>query len=174
MSTPTRAQPAVTFRAVGAFVPKATQKVREKQGLHAAEIILNWPAIVGPGLAGYTAPRRIRWPKAPDRTGPAPKSFDPRSQKTTLEIWVAGGRAHEIPYLKPQIISRINAYFGYRAVTDILPVDGPVLQAPRARLRARITEADITAAARVHGLTLGDPVADALAKLAANIRKGKR
>jgi hypothetical protein len=162
------------FRVVGAFVPKATARAREAHGLHAAEIIMNWQAIVGPALADYTAPRRIRWPRAPgsDRDGPKPAQAGIRAQKTTLEIWVAGGRAHEIPYLKASIMSRINSYFGYRAITDILPVDGPIARPrPRSKVRAA-TPAEIEAAAVAHGLRRdGDPLAEALAKLGASIAR---
>jgi hypothetical protein len=182
-NSPARKDQTWNFRAVGAFVAKATSKAREKQGLHAAEIVINWPAIVGPDLAAYTAPRRIRWPKAPDRLADRP-SFAPGSglqkrsggapmQKTTLEIWVAGGRAHEIPYLKGPIMARINAYFGYRAITDILPVDGPVLRPRLPKARPAITAAELGETAKAHNIKLGDPLGEALAKLGANIRRGK-
>lgn len=169
-----RKDPLWTFKVVGTFVPKATARAREQHGLHAAEIIINWPAIVGPALADYTAPRRIRWPRAPgaERDGPKTTQSVNRAQKTTLEIWVAGGRAHEIPYLKASIIARINSYFGYRAVTDILPVDGPIMR-PRPKPKARgATPAEIDAAAATHKLNRdGDPLAEALAKLAANVTR---
>lgn len=172
-----------SFRAVGAFVAKATAKAREKHGLHAAEVVINWPAIVGPDLAAYTAPRRIRWPKAPDRLGDAPaytpaapqqkRGGVPPYQKTTLEIWVSGGRAHEIPYLKATIIGRINSYFGYRAITDILPVDGPVIRPRAPRPRPPLSAAEIGETARAHQLETGDPLGDALARLGANIKRRK-
>jgi hypothetical protein len=175
-TTGLRKDPAWSFRAVGAFVPKATARAREAHGFHAAEIIVNWPAIVGPALAGYTAPRRIRWPRAPggDRDGPKPTQPLHRAQKTTLEIWVAGGRAHEIPYLKASIIARINSYFGYRAVTDILPVDGPIIRPRSTPLKRAANPAEVQAAAAAHKLALDDPLAEALAKLAANIARAKR
>ena len=173
-----RRDPTWNFRAVGAFVARATAKAREKHGLHAAEIILNWPAIVGPDLAAYTAPRRIRWPKAPDRlAGPTPKITAGKSgapfQKTTLEIWVAGGRAHEIPYLKGPIMARINAYFGYRAVTDILPVDGPVVQRRPAKARPEVSLDEMADIATTHKIAMDDPLGEALARLGANIKRGK-
>ena len=178
-----RKDPTWNFRAVGAFVARATAKAREKHGLHAAEIILNWPAIVGPDLAAYTAPRRIRWPKAPDRlAGPTPKITPTKVtagkggapfQKTTLEIWVAGGRAHEIPYLKGPIMARINAYFGYRAVTDILPVDGPVIQRRPSKPRPEVSLEEMAAVATTHKIAMDDPLGEALAKLGANIKRGK-
>jgi hypothetical protein len=175
-ATGLRKDPAWNFRAVGAFVPKATARAREAHGFHAAEIIVNWAAIVGPALAAYTAPRRIRWPRTPGIDRDGPKSAQPlnRAQKTTLEIWVAGGRAHEIPYLKASIISRINSYFGYRAVTDILPVDGPIMRPRTAPPKRAASPAEIEAAAAMHKLALDDPLAEALAKLAANIARAKR
>jgi hypothetical protein len=98
-----------------------------------------------------------------------------RAQKTTLEIWVAGGRGHEIPYLKSAIISRINSYFGYRAVTDILPVDGPIMRQRATPVKRAASDAEVKAAAAVYKLKLdGDPLSEALAKLAANIAKAKR
>ena len=124
-----RKDPLWNFRLVGAFVPRATAKACEKHGFHAAEIILNWQAIVGPELAAFTAPRRIRWPKAPTRDGdiPQPTASAGRGVKSALEMWVEGGRAHEIPYLKGPIIARINTYFGYRAITEIRIVQAPVV-----------------------------------------------
>jgi hypothetical protein len=170
-----RKDPTWSFRAVGTFVPKATAKARDAHGLHTAEIILNWPAIVGPQLAAFTAPRRIRWPKAPGLERETPRGPQPlhRGQKTTLEIWVAGGRGHEIPYLKGPIIGRINAYFGYRAVTDLLPVDGPVLRPKLPPVRPPPTPQEIERVASVNRLQTDDPLALALAKLGANIGRGK-
>jgi hypothetical protein len=181
--TPARKDPNWSFRVVGAFVAKATTKAREKHGLHAAEIVINWPAIVGPDLAAYTAPRRIRWPKAPDRLAERPsyaagsglhkRSSGAPMQKTTLEIWVAGGRAHEIPYLKGPIMARINAYFGYRAVTDILPVDGPVIRPRPPKPRPPISAAEIGETVKAHKINMDDPLGEALARLGANIKRGK-
>jgi hypothetical protein len=180
-----RRDPTWNFRVVGAFVPKATAKARDAHGLHTAEIILNWPAIVGPQLAAYTSPRRIRWPKAPGLERETQRSVRSgsvqsgsvqsaqRGQKTTLEVWVAGGRAHEIPYLKGPIIARINAYFGYRAVTDIMPVDGPVIRPKLPAARKPPTVQEIAEVAAANQLTADDPLAQALAKLGANIQRGK-
>jgi hypothetical protein len=187
-----KARAAWSFKAVGIFVPKATARAREAHGLHAADIILNWPAIVGPALAAYTAPRRIRWARAPDRlpsgvTAQAPKPLAKTggkgaltskglsaAQKTTLEIWVAGGRGHEIPYLKAQILNRINAYFGYRAITDLLPVDGPMVRPQVAVKRTPPKPEEIAAVAAQLSLPSDDPLAQSLAKLGANIARKAR
>lgn len=169
-----RRDPLWNFRLVGAFVPRATAKACEKHGFHAAEIILNWPAIVGAELAAFTAPRRIRWPKAPTRDDETTKSPTTagRGVKSALEMWVEGGRAHEIPYLKGPIIARINTYFGYRAITDILPVSGPI-KAKREKL-PEIRRADPKDVSRVKAkleLADDDPLCDALARLGALIER---
>jgi hypothetical protein len=168
-----RKDPNWNFRAVGAFVPKATAKACEQHGFHAAEIILNWSAIVGPQLAAYTAPRRIRWPKAPERVGGEPKVGTPigRGVKSALEIWVEGGRAHEIPYLKAPIIARINTYFGYRAITDILPIAGTVTSEPPPKPLLRATPAELQTVKKTIPLPNDDALADALARLGAAMKK---
>ncbi len=175
-----RKDPLWNFKLVGAFMPRATAKACEKHGFHAAEIILNWPAIVGAEIASFTAPRRIRWPKAPSRDGGGPtlSGVAQRGVKSALEIWVEGGRAHEIPYLKAPIIARINTFFGYRAITDILPVSGPIgvkrEQMPRVRHVEPVEVKRVQAALK---LPEDDPLGEALAKLGALIdrkRKGTR
>lgn len=175
-----RKDPLWNFKLVGAFMPRATAKACEKHGFHAAEIILNWPAIVGADIAAFTAPRRIRWPKAPARDGDvaAVSGMAQRGVKSALEIWVEGGRAHEIPYLKAPIIARINTFFGYRAITDILPVSGPI-NAKRERM-PKIRHAEPGEVKRVQAalqLAQDDPLGEALARLGALIdrkRKGVR
>lgn len=168
-----RRDPLWNFRLVGAFVPRATAKACEKHGFHASEIILNWAAIVGPELAAFTAPRRIRWPKAPARDGDVHMPGGAaRGVKSALEMWVEGGRAHEIPYLKGPIIARINTYFGYRAITDILPVSGPI-HAKREKL-PKIKRADPKDVNRVRAelaLADDDPLKESLARLGALVER---
>lgn len=176
-ATPTsgfRRDPLWNFRTVGAFMPKATAKACEKHGFHAAEIILNWSAIVGPELARFTAPRRIRWPKAPTRDNETtlPDAPPGRGVKSALEMWVDGGRAHEIPYLKGPIIARINTYFGYRAITDILPVSGPIntKQGPLPRIQ-KADDKDVVRMQAKLALPADDPLSQSIARLGALMEK---
>lgn len=106
-------------RTVGAFLPKLTQKAVERFGFPNAAILADWSLIVGPALACFTAPQRLRWPR-----GQAPEN-DPRAG-ATLVIRVDGPAAIEVQHKAPQIIDRINTYFGYRAVTDLRIVQAPV------------------------------------------------
>jgi hypothetical protein len=120
-------------------------------------------------------PRRIRWPKAPDRIagGSEPERTPAagRGVKTALELWVTGGRAHEVPYLKAALMQRINAYFGYRAITDIIAVDGPIAEAWPPKPRRLPTAAEREAMRKAAALAEDDPLAEALARLGANIAR---
>ena len=121
-----------TFKAAGFYVPKIAEKCFEKYGFHMAAILLNWREIVGGTMAGYTMPWRIRWAKRSDRPAGAGDAKAASPQRSSLDLWVDGGRAHEIPYVGRQIIERINTYFGYRAITEIRPISGPVAGAGHA------------------------------------------
>ena len=115
-------------KAVGSFVPKLARKAFEKFGFAAAAVLTDWREIVGPEIAACTAPERLRWPKPAD--GGAGDAPAPRSG-ATLILRVEPARALDVQYKTAQIVERINAYFGYRAVTEIR-----LMQAPLAIARA--------------------------------------
>jgi len=110
-------------RSIGSLVPQVTKKALEKFGFPAAAILTDWPQIVGKDLAAYTAPDRLRWPK-PGENGDEEKSHE----GATLVLRAEGPRALEVQHRIPQLIERINAHFGFQAITGIR-----ILQAPIAR-----------------------------------------
>ena len=113
-------------RTVGEFVPALMRPAFEKFGFPAAAILTEWPAIAGPELAAFTAPERLKWPRktADDWVGEDHKG-------ATLILRVNGPRALELEHCRETLIERINAAFGYRAVTAIR-----ILQAPLPRPKA--------------------------------------
>jgi hypothetical protein len=82
-----------------------------------------------------------------------------------LILRVAGARALEVEHMRPRLIERINATFGYRAVSDIR-----VLQAPLPQKRdSRAVSADANRAdAGATGAT-EDRLARALARISSGI-----
>lgn len=110
-------------KAVGSFVPKLARKAFEKFGFAAAAVLTDWREIVGPEIAACTAPERLRWPKPSDGEAATPPG--PRSGATLL-LRVEPSRALDVQYKTVQIIERINAYFGYRAITDIRLIQAPL------------------------------------------------
>ena len=99
-------------------------KVFSDRGFTTREIITQWETIVGPELAKVTAPERLRWPRKtfalddPD----APENFE----SAALHIRVEGPIAIEVQHLAPQIIERINQFFGYPAIGSIRIMQAPV------------------------------------------------
>jgi hypothetical protein len=110
-------------RSVGEFLPSLMRPAFEKYGFSSAAILTDWAALAGPELAAYTAPERLKWPRqkpGEDSKGAA------RQTGATLVLRVVGARALEVEHRRPQIIERLNASFGYRAVAEIRLVQAPM------------------------------------------------
>jgi len=88
-------------------VQQVTQKIFKKRGFSAAGVINDWQTIVGHTLAKNTIPERL-------------------STNGILHLRVDAPLATEIQHLEPQIIEKIAGYFGYRAVTRIRIIRGPI------------------------------------------------
>ena len=89
-----------------------------RRGLAEAKLLTEWPTIVGPGLAGRCQP--IRLGKSTDWQG------------GVLVLHVAGTAALELQHSEPQVLERINGFFGYPAVSRLR-----LIQAPPPRSRPR-------------------------------------
>ena len=99
------------LRAVAGPLSAVTRPIFRRRGLATVAIAREWPSIVGAELARQTIPERY----APDRQGGG-----------TLSLRVAGGWATQVQHLEPQIVERINAFFGYRAVSRLALRQGPI------------------------------------------------
>lgn len=133
MSTTVRMRGPVAARAVGALVPQITRKSFAKFGFSTASLLMDWPRIAGAGLAGCTVPERLRWPRRPDE--PDEQAVEPR-RGATLILRVDPARALEAEYQARQILERVNAYFGYRAVAELRLIQAPLSREDR-RVGAR-------------------------------------
>jgi hypothetical protein len=133
-------------KAVGSMVPGLTRKAFERFGFSTAALLTDWAGIVGADLARYTAPDRLKWPRgghgADDEGGP-------ERQAATLILRVDLGRGLDVQYRARQIIERINAHFGYRAVAELriiqAPVEGALPPAPAAQPASRAFDRTSTA-----------------------------
>ncbi len=101
------------MRALGAATAKVTGPLFRKRGFAEAGILTNWPEIMGHVLAGRTLPQRISYPKGERSEG-------------TLYIRAESAWATELQHLAPQVIERINSYFGYRAVAQLAISQGTI------------------------------------------------
>jgi hypothetical protein len=106
---------------LGEIVGRVIEPVTARRGFAKADLIAVWPEIAGPMHAACTAPEKIVWPRhAPAEEPPA----------GTLIIRADGPRAIFVQHELPQIVERVNAFFGYRAVAQARVVQGPVTARP--------------------------------------------
>ncbi len=99
-----------------------------RRGFATVDLVAHWPDIVGPAYAETTAPERLSWPRRPAGVG------DDDHEPALLTVRCSGGVALRLTHELPQVIERINMFFGYRCVGRIRIVQLPI---PRPERRAR-------------------------------------
>lgn len=131
-----------------------------RHGFAAAGILTDWPEIVGARIAAGSQPLRLQFPRGARSHG-------------VLHVRVATALALEIQHSEPQLIERINRYFGYAAVQRIRLSQGPVGPRdpggppPRPDLSAAARQAIDTSVAAVPEAGLRDALAELGALIAA-------
>ncbi|WP_428484287.1 DciA family protein [Rhodopila sp.] len=83
-------------RPLGALVPGVTRATYRRHSPAVAQIMADWPIIVGPKVAAMTTPRRL--------------------DRGTLTIACAGAVAMDLHYVGVELMNRINTHLGGRPV----------------------------------------------------------
>ncbi len=109
--------------AIGKHVDKLTRGAFSAHGFAYAQILTHWDTIVGPDLADFCQPERLRWPPGQERIKAVRRRLG-----GTLTIRVEGPAAIELQHDTPRIIDRLNTFYGYQAVTAIRIVQGAIDQ----------------------------------------------
>lgn len=104
-------------RTLATTLPKITKAVLEKGGRDYAALVAEWAQIVGPALARASLPEKFSRRRPSDEAS---------GTSGILTIRVTGGAAMEFQHSEPQILERINAYLGHRAVSRLKLVQGPI------------------------------------------------
>jgi hypothetical protein len=100
------------------MVPEIAGKALGKKGLGYGKLVTDWRLIVGADLGEATQPVKLAFPRG-ERTD------------ATLTVDVIPARAIEVQHTLPQLIERVNAVFGYRAVARIKLIQRPPTAMPR-------------------------------------------
>jgi hypothetical protein len=143
-------------RLLGAILDPAARR----RGFAEASLLADWAEIVGPALA-----RRCR----PVRVDHAPG----RRRGGTLLVQASGAAAVEIQHAAPQIVERINTYFGYPAIRQLRLLQMPLRPPapPRPQPRALRADEEAALAERVTGVADGE-LREALLALGRALRGG--
>lgn len=92
-------------RELAALVPRLTRPAFRKRSPDSAQIMADWPIIVGPGTAGMAEPVRL--------------------SAGTLTLACTGPAAMELGMAAPAILERINGHLGRLAVRKLAFVSRP-------------------------------------------------
>jgi hypothetical protein len=131
-------------RPIGALVPGVTRAAFRRRAPGTAQVLADWPQIVGPALAAVTFPRRLT--------------------AGALTIACSGPIALELQHLTGELIARINTALGSRVVNTLRFVQIAPLMPPPLPARPVPPEVAARAESEVDGLA-DDGLRTALAAL---------
>lgn len=114
-------------RPLSDLVGKAMTPVCRKRGFASVDILASWPDIVGERYGERVQPERLIWPRRPEE---AVLPEDAAPKPATLVVHTDGPTALMLSHEMPQIIERINAFYGWAAVGRIRIVQRPVVKRP--------------------------------------------
>ncbi|MEL6980270.1 MAG: DciA family protein [Pseudomonadota bacterium] len=151
--------------AASACAKKAMRGAAARRGIAEARLITHWPEIAGERLASACRPVRVKQSRGIALGG-------------VLVLAVDGARASEVEHAAPIVIERVNAHYGYGAISEVKltqAVGAPISSEPAARPRPRAASPeDLPPEKRQKLEAWTKPVADdalraALTQLGANI-----
>lgn len=100
-------------RQIADLMPQIGAAAFRKFGFVQSSIVTRWAEIVGAHYAAISAPDSIRFPAGQKAGG-------------TLQLTVMSGHAPMIQHVLPDIIERVNRFFGYAAVARVAMKQGMV------------------------------------------------
>lgn len=106
-------------RSLSDLLPAVGGVAFKKFGFVQSSIVSRWPEIVGTRFAAVSAPESIRFPRGSRQDG-------------TLHLVVRGAHGVMMQHVAPEIIERVNRFFGYPAVARVVMRQGDVAP-PRPR-----------------------------------------
>ncbi len=124
MSKPPRKPPAEEpvrsnrSRAVSELLPDVGRAAFRRFGFVQSSVVSRWAEIVGERYARVSAPESIRFPQGERSEG-------------VLTLTVAGAHAPMMQHIAPEIMERVNRFFGYRAVARVAIHQGEVTRPER-------------------------------------------
>ncbi|MBA4091227.1 MULTISPECIES: DUF721 domain-containing protein [Sphingomonadaceae] len=100
-------------RAIADLMPDIGRAAFRKFGFVQSSIVTRWAEIVGAHYAGISAPESIRFPVGQKAGG-------------TLQLTVMSGHGPMVQHMLPDIVERVNRFFGYAAVAKVAIRQGDI------------------------------------------------
>ncbi len=93
------------FAQTGGLLSDSVRKVTEKRGFAQTKLLTQWDAIAGEAIAKIARPVKV--------------SFAREGFGATLTILTDGAHAPEVQMMLPQLQAKVNACYGYNAISRI-------------------------------------------------------
>ncbi len=106
-------RPAKATRPIGELMPEIGRTAFRKFGFIQSSVVTRWAEIVGERHARVCMPEAIRFPPGEKTDG-------------ILDLVVVPAHAPFISHVTPEIIERVNRFFGYKAVARVKLRQGEV------------------------------------------------
>lgn len=153
-------------RQIADLMPAIGRTAFRRFGFVQSSVVTRWPEIVGERHARHCMPESIRFPPGEKADG-------------ILQLVVTPAHATIIQHVTPEIMDRVNRFFGYRAVARVKIRQG-VVQAPKAKEAPRTAPPSLKPIPIELGDSLrdiGDPelrtVLESLARSLDEVSKGR-
>lgn len=121
-------------RPVAELLPEVGGTAFRKFGFVQSSIVSRWVEIVGERYSRVSAPESIRFPQGKRADG-------------VLTLTVVGAHGPMMQHIAPEIVERVNRFFGYAAVARVVFRQGEIRRATRPRAtppRQRVVPADLS------------------------------
>ncbi|RED18607.1 DUF721 domain-containing protein [Pontivivens insulae] len=93
------------FTKAGSLIAPQLKRASETRGFAQIRLLTDWEEIVGPDIAALARPQKVSYAK---------KGFG-----ATLVLLVQGAAAPQVQMMVPQIMERVNACYGYSAISRV-------------------------------------------------------
>jgi hypothetical protein len=110
-------------RPISDLMPEVGRTAFRRFGFVQSSVVTRWPDIVGPRHARICTPESIRFPPGEKHDG-------------ILQLVVVPAHAPIIQHVIPEIVERVNRFFGYNAVAKVKIRQGEVKAPPPSRPKA--------------------------------------
>ncbi len=110
-------------RPISELMPEVGRTAFRRFGFIQSSVVTRWPEIVGPAHARVCAPEAIRFPPGEKTDG-------------ILQLLVVPAHAPLIQHVVPEIMERVNRFFGYKAVAKVKLRQGEVKPPPATKSAA--------------------------------------
>lgn len=151
-------------KSISDLMPDIGRAAFRRYGFIQSSVVSRWPEIVGDRYAEVSLPESIRFPRGEKAGG-------------TLHLLVSGAHSTMMQHITPEIIDRVNRFFGYGAISQVRFRQGAVT-GRKAEIKRVVIPPSLKAAPIELGENLrdiGDPELNrVLESLAASVAKAEQ